>query len=335
MKEESLWLNQSEIDKLPTEGESFENVLEFANQGLEADISDQNNSHNTQTLAAALLCARDVDPRYCEQSEKGLQDVIGTEAGGRTLALGRNLLAYVLAADLIGYKEAEFVNWLDYVRTAEISSRAGMLHLQDAAMRDPSNWGNHARASMIATARYLENEELLDSLANRFHDYVGRSSEGWDFRVDMSWHADPENPLGINPPGSIIEGHNVDGVIPDDQRRAGDSFDPYLPFHWPPIKTGYSWETLQGIVAAAELLNRAGYPAWEWESQAVLRAVNWLYNTKFDDGLVDAAQGDDRWQIWLINYAYGSDFPAEIATEPGKNLGFTDWTHGGRNIPTQ
>jgi hypothetical protein len=80
----------------------------------------------------------------------------------------------------------------------------------------------------------------------------------------------------------------------------------------------------------AELLTRLGYPAWEWESHAIKRSIDWLYRTTFADGKNDPAVGDDRWQIWLINYAYGTDFPAERATQPGKNIGFTDWTHGGR-----
>ncbi|MEX0685699.1 MAG: GLUG motif-containing protein [Balneolales bacterium] len=325
----SLWLTQSEIDALPTTGTAFNNVVSWALSNHSANISDQNNQHESKVYAQALLCARGVDPEtHCANAEQGLKDAIGTEAGGRTLALGRNLLSYVVAADLIDYRDEEFMNWLDEVRTADLDSRAGMEHLQDQALRDPSNWGHHARASMIATARYLGDDELLDELANRFHDWTGRSSEDWEFRVDMSWHVDPDNPLGVNPPGSTIEGHNVDGVMPDDQRRAGDDFDPYLPFHWPPKKTGYSWEALQGVVATAELLNRAGYPAWEFESQAVLRAVNWLYNTTFDDGLIDAAEGDDRWQVWLINYAYETEFPVETPVNPGKNIGFTDWTHG-------
>lgn len=321
--EPKLWLTRKEIESLPTEGESFENVINWAHAGWDADISDQDNRHNAQTYAAALLCTRGVDLAYCYQTIQGIKDAIGTEEGGRTLALGRNLAAYVIAADLIGYREEEFVNWLDGVRTAELSSRAGMRHLEDSALRDPSNWGNHARASMIAAAHFLSDKAQLDLLANRFHDWAGRSSQDWEFRIDWSWHADPDNSLGINPEGAIIDGHNVDGVLPDDFRRCGE-------FRWPPCKTGYSWEGLQGVVVSAELLRRAGYPAWEWELQAVLRSVTWLYNTTFDDGQNDPAVGDDRWQPWLIDYAYGTDFAAERATQPGKNMGFTDWTYGDR-----
>jgi hypothetical protein len=100
-------------------------------------------------------------------------------------------------------------------------------------------------------------------------------------------------------------------------RRAGR-------FRWPPRDTGYPWEGLQGAIVLAELLSRAGYPAWDWEEQALLRAVEFLYEIGWP------AEGDDEWQIWLINHAYGTNFPAETATNPGKNMGWTDWTFGSR-----
>ena len=38
-------------------------------------------------------------------------------------------------------------------------------------------------------------------------------------------------------------------------------------------------------------------------------------------------EGDDIWQPWLVNAVYGTDFPVESPTDPGKNMGWTDWTH--------
>ena len=93
-------------------------------------------------------------------------------------------------------------------------------------------------------------------------------------------------------------------------------------FQWPPQKTGYAWEGLQGALVQAEILHRAGYPAWEWEDQALLRAVQFLHGIGWE------AEGDDEWQPWLINYYYGTSFPVVIGARPGKNMGWTDWTHG-------
>ena len=43
-----------------------------------------------------------------------------------------------------------------------------------------------------------------------------------------------------------------DGVLPDDQRRSGG-------FVWPPTKENYVWEALQGAIAQAVILHRAGF----------------------------------------------------------------------------
>ena len=72
----------------------------------------------------------------------------------------------------------------------------------------------------------------------------------------------------------------------------------------------------------------AGFVRAKDFAEYVIDAFDWLHRTTFDDGNSFPATGDDRWQPWLINYAYGSDYPAVEATQPGKNLGFTDWTHG-------
>ena len=103
--------------------------------------------------------------------------------------------------------------------------------------------------------------------------------------------------------------------MPDDQRRGGE-------FSWPPPKENYVYEALQGILAQAIILSRQGYDVWEWEDRAILRAFNWLY--KEADY---RARKDDTWQVYVINNFYGKDFPTTVPSKPGKNVGYTDWTH--------
>jgi hypothetical protein len=50
--------------------------------------------------------------------------------------------------------------------------------------------------------------------------------------------------------------------------------------------------------------------------------VEWLYQQADFP-----ATGDDVWQLFVINSAYGTDFPTTTPTYPGKAVGFTDWTH--------
>jgi hypothetical protein len=80
----------------------------------------------------------------------------------------------------------------------------------------------------------------------------------------------------------------------------------------------------------AEILERAGYPAWEWEDRALLRAVQFLHGIQWE------ATRDDTWQVWLVNYRCGTSHAAAEKTRPGKNMGWTDWTHGnGRPAPIE
>jgi len=82
------------------------------------------------------------------------------------------------------------------------------------------------------------------------------------------------------------------------------------------------YEALQGALAQAVILSRAGYPVWSWQDRALLRAFQWLHSeTNFP------ASGDDTWEPYIINYYYRTNFPAPAVASTGKNVGWTDWTH--------
>jgi hypothetical protein len=36
------------------------------------------------------------------------------------------------------------------------------------------------------------------------------------------------------------------------------------------------------------------------------------------------AQGDDTWEIYIVNHAYGANLPTSAASA-GKNMDYTDW----------
>lgn len=240
---------------------------------------------------------------------------IGTETGGRTLALGRNLASYVIAADIVGLEvepDAVFRTWLRTTVTENLDDRS----LQTTHEDRPNNWGTMAGGSRMAVAMYLGDLVELDRAATVFKGYLGDRSAYADFNFgsDLSWQADPSRPVGINPKGSMKEGHSIDGALPDEMRRGGA-------FSWPPAETGYAWEALQGALVQAEILHRAGYDAWQWQDQALLRAVEFLYGIGWD------AEGDDLWQPWLINARYGTTIAADPAARHGKIIGWTSWTH--------
>ena len=173
----------------------------------------------------------------------------------------------------------------------------------------------------MAVAVYLKDEKELAQAAHVFKSWLGdrNSYAGLRYGADSSWQSDPKNPVGINPKGARKKGRNIDGVLPDDQRRAGS-------FSWPPPKENYVYEALQGALTQAVILHRAGYDAWNWGDRALLRAYKWL-----NEVASYPAQGDDTWQTFILDHYYGTSYSKGLSTSNfGKNIGFTDWTHGAR-----
>lgn len=314
----SLWLSPTEIAVLPMSGAAWARVKAAADGALGSpNIADQNSSHDVRTLAVALVYARTGIGAYRAKAANAIMSAIGTEAGGRTLALGRNLVSYVIAADLIQLRtynpaaDQRFRAWLSAVRRETLDGKT-LVNTQELR---PNNWGTHAGASRVAVDLYLGDTADLARAATVFRGWLGDRAAYAGFRYgDLSWQCNASAPVGINPP-CLKLGHPIGGVLPDDQRRGGG-------FAWPPACENYTWEARQGALVAAQLLSRVGYPAypaWSWSNRALLRSVQWSYGTGCP------ATGDDTWEMALINRAYGTAYPAGAGV--GKNMAWTDWTH--------
>jgi len=311
-----IWISHEEIATLPISGPAWDNLKSKANEPAGTpDVSNQDDDVNVRVLAKALVYARTGEETYRNEVIHVCMTAIGTESGGRTLALGRELIAYVIAADLVKLpadKDQQFRAWLRQSLIETLNGRT----LQSTHEDRPNNWGTHAGGSRAAVAVYLGDQTEIERTAQVLKGWLGGRSSYVEFKYgDLSWQADPNTPVGINPKGSTKEGHSIDGVLPDDQRRGGG-------FSWPPPKANYVYEALQGILAQAIILSRVGYDVWNWEDQAILRAFEWLHNeANF------SATGDDTWQPHVVNFYYGTHFPAPVPANPGKNVGWTDWTH--------
>ncbi len=309
-----IWTSAFELSALPMSGPAWDNVLAEANLATATPlISYQGDDTDVRVLAKALVFARTGDQRYRLEVIDACRAAIGTEQGGSTLALGRNLVAYVVSAELVGLpaqEDADFRAWLRVCLT-ELLENKTLISTHEIR---PNNWGTHAGASRAAVALYLGDTTELERCATIFHGWLGNRSVYAGFAFgDPAWQADPSNPVAVNPMGATKEGHSIDGVLPDDQRRSGA-------FLWPPPKANYVWEALQGAIVQAVILHRAGYDTWNWEDQALLRAVRWLH-----EQCDFPAEGDDTWLPHIINCYYGTDFPAPVPSSPGKNMGWTDW----------
>ncbi|MGH8033282.1 MAG: alginate lyase family protein [Luteimonas sp.] len=313
-----IWISASELAGKPTSGAAWTALRRAADRlSGNANLANQDSQHDTDTLAAALVYARTGDTSYRNRARTAIMSAPESENGGRTLALGRNLSGYIIAADLIDLQslsasdDQRFRNWLSAVRRESLDGRS---LIQTCEIR-PNNWGTHACASRAAAAVYLGDNADLQRTASVFRGWLGdRASYAGFTYSELDWQCDSNAPVGINPRGCTKEGHSIDGVLPDDQRRGGE-------FRWPPPQENYAWGGLQGAMVNAVILERAGFDAFSWSDNALLRAVTWLYEVNDFP-----AEGNDTWLPWLANFAYGGDF-ATTPAQTGTNMGFTDWTH--------
>ena len=311
-----IWITHAEIAALPMSGPAWENLLHDARQPVPPpDLSNQNDRTNVIVLAKALAFARNGDESYRGEVLRAIDAAMGTERGGRTLSVARQLGSYVIAADLVGLPPEQdeiFCDWLRSTLDLNLEGRT----LRTTHEQRPNNWGTHAGASRLAAALYLGSKDEVARCAQVFHGWLGdrASYAGFEFG-DLAWQSDPARPVGINPPGATHDGYSIDGVLPDDQRRSG-------PFAWPPPHENYVYEALQGAVAQAVMLQRAGYPVWDWEDRALLRAFIWLQSVANYPAI-----GDDTWMQPILDRAYGTRLWDGSPTHPGKSIGWTDWTH--------
>ncbi|MDQ2941831.1 MAG: alginate lyase family protein [Chloroflexota bacterium] len=315
----SILISAAERAARPMSGAAWDSLKRQADSAAGTpNLADMNQSNNVVVLAKALVYARTGNATYRAQVLSALHGVIGTEAGAATLSLGRELAAYVLAADLIGLRSADpafdstFRAWLASLLSRPMADGSSLRQTHE---RRPNNWGTHAGASRAAIAAYLGDTAELARVAQVFKGWLGdrASYAGFKFH-DLAWQADASRPVGINPAGSTKAGHSVDGVLPDDQRRTGG-------FVWPPPCGNYPYGALDGALLQAEILWRAGYDAYNWQNKALLRAQVWLHATGCPP------TGDNVWQMPLIDARYGTRFWGGGVVRPGKNFGWTDWLY--------
>jgi hypothetical protein len=316
-----IWISNEELKALPMSGTAWSKLKSVADGAAGTPVlSNQDDPVNVRVMAKALVYARTGVESYRSDVITACMAAIDTENGGRTLALARELGAYVIAADLVGLPAAQddiFRTWLKGVRNETLD---GKTLISTHEVR-PNNWGTQAGFSRAAVAAYLGEDAELARCAKVFRGWCGdRTSYSSFTYADLIWQTDPSHPVGINPKGGTIAGHVMDGGLPEELRRAS------LTFVWPPPKENYVYTALEGSIGQAVLLNRAGFDTWGWQDQALLRAYKWLH-----DVASFPATGNDTWQPHVINYYYGSSFPAPVPSTPGKSVGWTDWTHGSRS----
>ena len=340
-----IWVSVATLRRRPMAGAAWKALVKAARLDRgPANVSDQDSSHDVVTLAAALVCARTASPRFCAKARTGVVQAIGTERGGRWLAVGRNLTGYVIAADLVdlragrgpGSAGSRVEAWIRGFLTERLAQDNTGEPVPLAPFASGSNASAQEGAAYAAVAAYLADRPALDRAWDAFRTFACDPSAPDRERIDLhrgveaEWAFDDRHPCAINPAGGAkrIEGrhgagevHRVDGAIINDMARGGD-------YKWPPGATGYPWVGLEGIVPAAVILHRAGYPAFTIADRAVLRAVRFLWDlrvaTRRRNWFPDRRSSEI---VQLVNVVYGTRFPVQRPVAGGRTVGYTDWSH--------
>jgi hypothetical protein len=333
---EGIWISAAELATQPTNSKAWANMKAAADGDFgEPNVAALSGNHDVNTLAAALVYARTGEERYRQKAAEAIHAVIGTEYSGRrsgedsaigasAVTIGRNLPGYVIAADLIGLTEYDPMldealrTWIGDLRYVEWDDDS-LISSDETRL---NNRGRMSGASRAAVAAYLGDEAELARAAQVLKGYLGDTETyaGFDTSDELSWQGVVSGTVGVNPAGATSEDFSIDGALPEEMRRG-------CPFQIPPCPTGAPWEALQGIVAEAVILGRQGYDVWNWEDQAILRAVQFLHDLNLQYPEAEWwAKGDDRWVPWIVNHVYGTDFPVE-PVRIGKIMGWTDWSH--------
>ncbi len=296
-----IWSSSKELAGIPASGPAWDAVVAAADAAdpNDATVSNQNSNNNVEILAAAITYARTGAQSYKFKVESALKKlVLAGHPGDRTLAWARETGAYVMAADLVGYRTAAFEAWCRNV--AEVWQASDGRTLMDMFKKRPNNWGAMAFGSLAAIYAYLGDSARLNEIRNHWVSLVvGPKPATASYGKNLSWHADVNKPRLINPAGATKLGMNIDGVIADDLRRGGS-------FAEPPGSSGYPWEHLQGAVTAARILQRAGLSIWEVGDNAIYRAA-YALQVRFEQRYGGwAAAGDDEWLLPFLDEAYGT-----------------------------
>lgn len=333
--ERFLIADREAIMALPTSGSAWNSVVSAADQNLVPDLSNQDNSTPANAVAAGLVYVRTGDQAYRDKVVAALERLPGTESnnGARVLSVGRQVAGWVIAADLVDYRESSFVQWVSQIRTGHIGGHGRWDGLTQAHEDTASNWGSFAGASRIAASLYVGDTADVERAATIFRAWVGEAPEAWPGRAvgqggngfhptadfDASWSCvgDGWTPLNTGCSSSKSE---LDGALVEDISRGSSSWpqDPVQPAF------GYSWESMQGVTLQALLLANNGYPeAWGWSDDGLQRATAYLDRVGGFNG--SNFHSVNHWVVWAIDAAYGTDYASGRAAGMGRNFGFTDW----------
>jgi hypothetical protein len=328
-----LLMSRSALLARPVSGTAWANMKAVADGSLGTpNLCDINGKHHLRTLAAALVFARTGSTTHGAKARSGVMSAITTQRVGctnATLALGRQLMAYVLAADfaeLGGTADATFRTWLGTIRRKIIGGHGIWNSLFRTHVLSATNWGAYAGASRIAADLYLGDRTDLASAIKVTQGFLGYRG-AFRFSDKLSWAAKTWScaPTNYTPVNGVCtkRGINVSGAVVADISRGGS-------LRWPPGTTGiqYQLDSIQGMGMQLELLYQNGYTgAYAWTDRALKRMASIVTRSRASGGTGWNATLASRQMPWLLNKRYSLRLPTRPSLM-GRAIGFTDWLWG-------
>jgi hypothetical protein len=332
-----ILMSRSALLARPVSGTAWANLRAVADGSLgTANLCNQDEDHHLRTLAAALVFARTGIASYGVKARSGVITAIGTQRVGcsnATLALGRQLGAYVLAADfagLAGANDTTFRTWLSAIRTRIVGGHSIWDSLEHTHLESANNWGAYAGVARIAASLYLGDASDVSQASRIARGFLGDRAAYAGFghnlsSAALSWTCtDSQATYTPVSPACIRSGVNVDGAVVADISRGGA-------LRWPPGATGvgYQLDSIQGLGLQVELLYQNGYTsAWDWSGDALKRMAAVVTRSKASGGVGWNGTLTARQMPWLLNLRYGTNIPT-ATSGMGRAIGFTDWLYGG------
>lgn len=332
-----LLMPKAELLARPVTGAAWTALKKVADGTFSTpNMCNQNSNHHLQTLAAALVYARTGTVSYQAKAQAAIMAALPTQKVGcsnAALALGRQLTAYVLAADLSSLRTSSsgpaFATWLSAIRTKNIGGHSIWNSIKATHENSPNNWGAYAGASRIAADRYLGDATDLAAAMKVTQGFLGDRTAYANFNDNLSSAALSWTCSGsvatytpVNP-SCTKSGINVDGGVVSDVSRGGS-------LKMPPTDPGipYQLESIQGLGLQVELLYQAGNTtAWSWSSSALKRMAGVVTRSAAAGGTGWNGTKTARQMPWLLNRRYGSSIPT-ATSGMGRAIGFTDWLWG-------
>ena len=312
-----IWSSPAEIKGLAaidTSGATLPGFTVIRNQALSTfaapSLTDPANQTDSRTLAAAVLYMRTGDPAHYQKVIETIDALIGVGIPPTTsnpLFWSTNLVGYVAAADLVGYRTPAFENYLktflgDYQGTIHTGDRLSLMESwkyhgtapggMDALVALTTIHAYLGQRSEVA-ARVLEWKRLV---AGTVPDITGIH---WA-RTD--WSVDKNVPRLLNPPGSTADCNgtpvDISGFFP------GAMWAEDMCASAAELNKG-AWRMVESMAVFARLAKRQGFTVSDFQWRAIHRAYRAI-QARYPVALPEL--GRAMWITRLLDRSYGTSY---------------------------